>query len=656
MRRFASRILRLSMVCFAFVLVAATARPAASGGPPGRIALSDSLYNAHHPRLLFTDAELPGLFDKVRDGGYDATAYNFIRLVVQYIYPGSSVEALLDGDFGLETIPNLGIAGFLASPMDTSALAIGRNLTIYIANNFAVDADVFYSALRLRALALGYDMFFQNSPDSQRELVRNEIITYIDTMSTSGNYSILEYRPYLSNKAAMAAAALGLAAICLSDETDAARVASALAFADNLIDLWLFFLVDPEGAYNEGVLYGAWSTRNLIYYFRARHAYDGFDYSTDTRIHTMEDWFVYELLPEGKGRTNNLNDCRWDDFVLSQHHTYFDWMQIAAGSHLSAWLYEHTAGPYGSDWGLKADKAATVIWNQNLTPEPPQSTLPRSKLWQNRGLYYYRSGWNLGTTSQDVVFSFYSGKFQGGHAQEDQGQFTLYGYGAKWAIDHGTGNPAKESQAHNIVLIDNVGQHNAGSSIGTNGAIDRFLISEYADYLIADLTEAYTTHSVFNNMNYPFYGVDWSWGYDGGNPVNYAKRCVIAVHDPLRPPYFIVMDDLDKDGLLHDYQWRMHTHDANAVNTGANPIQLTRGTSSLDMYVISPSFDSIQATVTPFNNLNPEPDALVLSLEATAASPSFALLLFPKNTSTPTPAISWDTHAWGFLLTVDWGG
>jgi hypothetical protein len=656
MTRIAARILSLSLLFFASVLVSVSPDSACGNTPRSNQILSDSLYDAHHPRLLFTNAELPGLYNKVRDGGYDDDAYNFIRLVTQYIYPSSSEEELLDGDFGLETMPNLGLAGFLESPIDTNALALGRNLTTYVADNYAVDDDVFYSSLRLRSLALGYDMFFDNSPESLRTVIRNEIISYIDSMTATPVYSLLEFRPYLSNKAAMAAAAIGMAAICLSEETDSARVVKALTFADNITDIWLFFLVDPDGSYNEGVLYASWSLRNLIYYFRARYLYDGYDYSKEIRIHTMEDWFAYELLPEGSGRTNNLNTCQWNDFVLSQHHTYFDWMQIATGSNLAAWLYEHTAGPYGWDWGLKADKAATVIWNQNLPPEPPQNTLRNSKLWYNRGLYYYRSGWHLDAASDDVVFSFYSGKFQGGHAQEDQGQFTLYGYGAKFAIDHGSGSPAKQSEAHNMVLIDGIGQHNAGSSIGTDGAIDNFLISEYADCITADLAEAYTTYSFLNTRDYPFIGADWSWGYDGGNPVNYAKRTVIAVHDTLLPPYFILIDDIEKDGLPHDYEWRMHTHDANTIDTATNPVQITSGTGSLDMYLISPAFDSVQTSVAPFNNLNPDPDALVLSLSTSAVSPTFALLLFPKNTSVPAPAVSWENQPWGFSITLDWGG
>jgi hypothetical protein len=651
------RTLGLFGLCIAVALVPASSPQASGHAAQAEPPLTDSLYNAHHPRLLFQSTELPVLYNKVRDGGADNDAYAFIRLLTLYIYPGSSMEELLDVSFALGSIPNLGVAAFLEDPVDTAASAIGRRITLHIMNNYGVDTDIFYSSLRLRALALGYDMFFGNTTEAVRDSVRNEMVSYIDFMMTNNNHTIFLYRPYLSNKSSMLASSLGLAAIALDGETDPARVAEALDTANIFISHWLNYQLDPDGAYKEGVIYGAWSMRNLAYYFYARKRFDGMDYSTHHRISQMVQWFAFELLPEGAGRTNNLNDCAWEDFVLSRHNAYADWAQTAWGSQLASWLWDYTAGEYGWDWGMEADKATTALWNQDFPGEDPENTLPDSYLWKSRGLYYYRSGWNFGAGSEDVLFSFYSGEFSGGHAQEDQGQFTLYAYGSKFAIDHGPGSRPKQSEAHNMILIDGRGQHNAGSSIGTDGAIPECLLSGFTDYLFSDQTAAYTTYSKLNKQNYPFFGTDWSWGYDGGNPVNYAYRTVITVHDTLLPPYFLIIDDIEKDGLLpHLYEWRLHTHDANTVTAGANPIQITNGPSAMDVYVLSPPFDSVQTSVTPYQNLTSEPDALVLSVSATEISPTFAFLLFPKNGTVPEPVVSQENQPWGFTLTLDWGG
>ncbi|UCG51723.1 MAG: T9SS type A sorting domain-containing protein [Candidatus Latescibacterota bacterium] len=656
MTPFSHRINSLLLLCIFAPFFGVTPGSASGRGAETQPQLTDSLYNAHHPRLLFTTAEIPSLFQKVRDNGNDDDAYALIRHAAEQIYPGLSIEDLLESDYGLNTIPNLGLAGYLETPKDPAPLAIGRDITLYIADSCDVERDDFGSSLRLRSLALGYDMFFENSSESERDYVRNEITSYIDHMTTDKNYEVWLYRPYLGNRSMMIASSLGMAAICLEEETDPARIMAALDFADEIITAWLTHQLDENGAYNEGLVYGGWSMRMLIYYSHARKRYDGYDYSTINRIRNMEKWFAYELLPEGSGRTNNLNDCAYEDYILSRHHTYFDWAQTEWGSSLSSWIWDHTAGDEGWDWELEADNAATVIWNQTLPPVQPESVLPKSLFWDHRGLYYYRSGWQMGPSSKDVLFSFYAGVFQGAHAQEDQGQFTLCGYGAKFAIDHGPGVTAKQTEAHNIVLIDDLGQHNAGLSIGTDGVMREFLLTDFADYLSSDLTRAYTTYSRWNWRNVPFMGQDWSWGYDGGNPVNYAYRTVLVVHDSSLPPYFIIIDDIEKDGLSHEYDWRMHTHVTNSVDASTNPIRISKDTSRLDIHVIEPPFESLQPTVTPFDNKNDEPDAVVLSLSVTETSPEFDLLLFPADQSTTTPLVSKQAYSWGYTLTLNWGG
>jgi hypothetical protein len=152
--------------------------------------LSDSLYTAHHPRLLLTTAELPTLQDKVRDGGVDVDAYALVRLVSDFQYPDSTIQALLGDDLDLDAIPNLGLAGYLEMTPDTSALSLGRAITVYIADSFTVDNDDFGSSLRLRSLALGYDMFFEHSTPADRDYLRSEIISYIDLMTTENTDTI----------------------------------------------------------------------------------------------------------------------------------------------------------------------------------------------------------------------------------------------------------------------------------------------------------------------------------------------------------------------------------------------------------------------------------------------------------------------------------
>jgi len=617
--------------------------------------IPDSLYNAHHPRLLFDDDGIPALYTKVRDGGYDDDAYNFIRLMVDYIYSGDDEAGILDDDYGMSSVPIIALATFLENPQDEATRTMGRDITMYLVDNYSVDFNDYDSSLRLRSLAMGYDCFFTSATPVERQLVVGEIETYIDTMTASINYHVRAHRPYLSNRSAMVAASLGLAAIVLDGETNPNRVEKALGMADRIVANWSGFLIDTEGAYNEGVLYAGWSMRHLAYYFAARKRYDG-RILADVKVRKLERWLAYELLPEGNGKTNNLNDSGYTDDPLAQHHTLFDWAQSEWQSGLSAYMYEHIAGPYGWNWGAKADKAATALWNMNLTPVQPDSILEPSSVWEERGLYYYRSGWPAADNSTDMLLSFYSGVFQGGHAQEDQNHFTLQAFGAKFAIDHGGGSPGKDSESHNIVLIDGAGQHHAGSSIGTDGKIAGYVLGDWADFIRGDATAAYTTYSKLNNPGYPFYFSNWSWGYFGANPVLHARRDVIAVQpcDGL-PAYVFIGDDIDKDGGLHDYQWRLHTADVNTVDTSGVETWITAPTGRMIIHAINPPRSALTAGIAPYNNLTSEPDSKLLTFDATAVNPRFAFLLLPGETGAPAPTVTRDQFAWGVLTTIDWG-
>lgn len=618
-------------------------------------AAGDSLYDAHHPRLLFAPADIPALKSKITDGGVDDAAYAYLRNIADNAFPLWTEYNLLYGDFGFTTMPVLGVATWLAMPEDTASRARGRDLTLYIADNYAVDNEETGSALRLCALSYGYDMFFHNEPDSLRAIVVAEIVGYLQAMSTVP-YHVWERRPYLANHSAMVAGALGLGAICLDGEVDPVLLGNAMDYADAIIDSLLLYQLDPGGSYKEGGLYIGWTMRHLVYYFAARKRFDGFNYGDNPRVREVENWVPYEMLPEGGARLNNMNDCSISTPPLSFHNTFFAYGQSEWNSAMCAWIWDRVSGTYGVDAGLQSDKVATVLWHRNLTPQDPNDVLPKSKIWVDRGLYHYRTGWQTGASSDDVMFTFFSGKFHGGHAQEDQNQFTLYGYGSRFAIDHGPGgSKGKQSQAHNIVLVDGKGEHNAGGSIGIDGEISAYLQNGFVDYVQGDATRAYTTHSPFNNAGYPFPASDWSWGYDGGNPVEKAIRNILAVRGSSLPPYFIIMDDIEKDGAVHLYEWQLHTLVTNSIDVSTSPVRIVDGSSWMNVYSAGHAFGDLTITTSLYDNLTSEPDATRLCFAINADDPYFAFILVPGDVTVVEPVVDTTHETWGSWTTLAWG-
>jgi len=647
-------------ICIVWTIVAGSTAMASTRASPLRppAARADSIYNANHPRLLFTPSELPALGQKVRDGGRDDAAYSQVRDIVKAVYPTKTEEQLFEDTFGVNIMPNLGVAAYLETPTDQAAVEFGRHMTLYIADTYDPDDNVFYSPLRMRALAFGYDMFFAEAPETLRTYIRNEILAYIDTTLSVFRYQRWLYSPYVSNISVVIGSALGLAALCLENEIPADRVRAAITRADDYVGAWHEALLDPGGSYHEGAMYAGWSFRNLAYYFWARkRLYDHFDYSSLDKIRNLEKWIAFSTLPIGGAAVNNVNDTAYLNYPLSRHHTYLDWAQTAWGSGLSAWLWERFVGPdYGHESGILADKTATVLWHKGLVPESPRDVVSRHCLWPQQGLYYYRTGWPEQDASDDVVFSFHSGKFRGGHAQEDQNDFTLYGYGNVFAADNGFGSPAKDSEGHNVVFIDGKGQHNAWPSLGTDGAIRESVLSGFADYLLGDATAAYTTYSEFNRPGYPFPDDDWSNGYDGGNPVEFAYRRVVAVHERSSPPYFIIADDIRKDAAPHLYQWRLHTREDNMIDASVNPVRIEGGTGAMELLVLSPPFDSLEVTQTPFDNGNEDPNTTVISLAVERVNPHFCCLLIPDERPPRHLVTDCSDHPWGATALLEWPG
>jgi hypothetical protein len=584
--------------------------------PLTNVALAQSPDYRNHPKLLLTMDDVSALQQKVQGNSTSATTYRFIRGQTRR-YTLQHADTLLTYLEGLSTVPELGLVHLVEAPSLTPgktappdyaalpshhmsmqmALAIGaklREVVLHLARTRSVDDDDYGSSLRLRSMALGYDMGFADATAGERQEVRDAIVAYMEYMPPRYSYYRYSENPHASNRGMMVGAAIGLGVIAVWDDVPAVSQAALLPLLDFGHQLVLKCLTDilaSDGSYREGVLYAGWMMRHAIPYIEARRRFDGVDLADAPRVQGLADWLCYEMLPEGGGRTNNINDSLWQTRPLAVHTTYLDWAQARYASATAAYLQQHISGLHGYDYGSDADKVATVLWNQDMAIVNPGNFLNNGQLFEERGIYFYRSAWKNGNSGDEILFSFQSSQFWGGHAQEDHNHFTLYAYGDRFAVDHGAPGPnmeAKETAAHNVVLIDGVGQHNAGNSIGTDGRITTVLLGAFADYVCGDAASAYVTYSPFNAPDVPFPGSDWSWGYDGGNPVERADRHIVWVKGAGAPPYCLIADDIRKDGAPHQYDWRLHTDSTNVVDHATNPVVISGAQSELQLFFAQP--------------------------------------------------------------------
>jgi hypothetical protein len=174
------------------------------------------------------------------------------------------------------------------------------------------------------------------------------------------------------------------------------------------------------------------------------------------------------------------------------------------------------------------------------------------------------------------MFSMEAGQYHPvTHNQSDKASFTLYGLGARWAIDSGYGNtrqPGDRDQtvAHNAILVDGAGQALAGRGIGTSGQILAFADGKDFGYCLADATDAYRR----NSRNQP--GIDLRRALRHG--IFFRPRKGV-------PAYAVVLDDIEKDDAPHRYTWLLHTAPENQVQLRQASAVVVPGVASGNAYV-----------------------------------------------------------------------
>lgn len=630
-----------------------------------------------HPRLLFTSADIPGLRDKVQDGvGGDDAAWPKLFILADDVLTKSFSNLPDAGYSETQAIELLGVAHQLAAeghPSKTAYRDHCRTLALAMAGaHLSNGADGYTGGHRLFALSYALDMCFEGAPPADRAAIVAEIDAILRQFYWRWDY--YHFPPYTSNKGLMAAAGMGMAAIVLQGEpVDPTHLTDAFARSAEFLASHMTSVTGSDGAYTEGVLYGAWSMRFLAPYFEARRRFDGTDLGAASNFTRMVEWMAYGIKPNAQARVENLNDTLASAYPLGVHSTLLEWAMYRQQSGIAAWIWGKEMPHHSFD--SRTDVVATILWNSGLAAQNPGATLPKERVFPHRGLYYYRTGWpDAGQAeSDDTVFSLYSGKFWGGHAQEDQGQFSLFAHGIDFVVDTGTSAMGKESRGHNVILIDTMtqpgegDQHKAGSSIGTDGALVGWLLSPFADFVHARNKAAYDTHSEFNNANWPHPGDTWC--NDVEFPVERADRFVLSVKRSASvPEYFAIFDDMRKDGTPHHYRWLLHSQRDNCFGITGDRVTISKSNSNctsycpacgeLDVVFVSPVAPqlALDQDIYVLPEGNDDGDTRRLRADTTAIEPEYFVLLLPRAAEAEPAAVTRPATSGGHAARIVWPG
>ena len=610
-----------------------------------------------HPRLLFDPDVLASLPDSIAADPVKLHAWQAVEqdlLTLAYLAP----SVVLDDNYGLTNLPHMALGVALADePLasDCAAQLIEVAEHLIASESPGSGPDDHATALRLRALLVCYDNGYAAASPAELQRVLVEIRGYLELMTTDFEFTRGVHNPYCSNHSLAVGAALLLAELCLDEDLPQdPLLARAVALGDSLIDKGLGDLLGEDGSYAEGGLYQAYVHRMLIPVWDAAHRLRGLQLWDPARVRGSLEWTAYLLAARGGGYFLNRNDCSETTRPLSRHNSLWEWSQaFGPDPDFARWVQYSVTGENGYSFGTNSDQLAVILWHRRGPLRSPQSFLDSQRLFPDTGLYVYRAGWPGLGADESFHFTIQASEFKGGHWQEDVGQFTFEAFGYEFAMDNGPGLPAKETEGHNLPLVDGIGQHNAGGSIGTDGKFSLLLDAGFCRAMLAEVRSAYAGHSPFNNQDYPYPGTDWSWGYDDGNPLTRADRWVLLFpRPPDELPTFYLLDDLEKGGERMTVEWRQHFKQTVGLSVSGTDYDYVCANGRVAGKLIAPPPEETAWTIDSFNNGGPDEETRLLSITHASEQARFLWQMMPILPGQPELPLVIERFAGGARATL----
>lgn len=462
-------------------------------------------------------------------------------------------------------------------------------------------------------IALLYDLLVDYWDDEQRR----RVISHVDeTFECSRKIGPEAYKYRDNNQGNRFLAGQFLMCLAFQDldikfSEDARRIAY---HAPAAIENYLRFICGRDGVPVEGASYGQ---SNMHFFYLVSHAFErkGLGVGTkDKRYEKLVDFVVQETLYH-EGWVNNFGDCdkvkcsqlmyilgvdkqlpvalwNWDLFAMKKDHPF------------TALSTEEPGKDFNEvPWAL--------LWpdDQACLPEPPDREYPLNRFFQDRGLVSIRSGFD----HSSMHATLFSGKksCMHGHFQADINQITFYALGENFLIDSGyfkkdkpaegliKNGVARDSEYHNLILVDGVGQVHPMNQDGWGmGEIMDFQSSHKSAYVLGNAQEAY---------------------------LGTANRCErhLYVNMEKDRQFAILVDDMDCDGSEHDYTLLLHTDQSNTFRINKSLVVIEGKECDLELHLHGSNKIKIEQDICD------QHPRLRISMRAIRAQ--FVILMYPRK-------------------------
>ena len=581
-----------------------------------------------HPRVLISPSELPGLRKHLVTSAVGQSSIERMRLAAQ---EDTDVSRQLMFRAFLALIDDDAVAG----------VSVGTDIAERaVATGGVVGDDPDHQ------LALAYDFAYDFIGPTDRDTIRTAL-----SMATFGqrSYGMDEtvidreappnWQPYGMN--------LLLTALAIEDEPgyDASIYGASLALLNDFLTYEIF----TDGATKEEMHYFNYGMNHgsMAMIAMAKRGDDLFGHPQIRRLHN---WYVHSIEPFGYRFSEH-----WDSFTDSRNGgitSMYAALKFAwPADPVIDYVYRHRMKDNYSGSGDRFGLLMNTIFGRDYRFNQPGSALGLGNTYYSseRGFLITRDQWD----SQALVLHFENRRNHHilGHTHADRNNFTLSALGKRWAVDWGFG--VVQSYDHNVVTIDGRGQE----YYTPPGEIVSFADEPVATVIIGDAEYAYDYRWTTRTRTTAPQNAGYDWEPEPNQPVSNnplrralspnaverAFRIAVLVRGP--QPYILIIDDIQKDDVVHQYQWLMQLDDEVSLlsNEGSDLILENQPARLLVRVLAAAAAPNMEIQTTTIERWTDEGPYTSLgehrrvNIEVQAVAPDFRILLFPHMPKTPLP-------------------
>lgn len=452
-----------------------------------------------HPRLFFTDEELPRIKDALKKDLLVQQWYDRLSEEAQQMLAEPPVEYKLVGPrllrqsrAALRRISTLAGLYRLDGDQRWSARARTEMLTAaafpdWNPKHFLDTAEM------TTALAIGYDWLYDHLSVEDRATIRRALIEKglkqgLDAYTREPQWTKANHGTAWTeadhNWNQVCNGGMIVGALAIADEEPALAAAIINGARKSIVVPMRKFA--PDGGYEEGPGYWNYGTRYNVFFLAAIKSALGTDFGL-TKMPGFADTGLFRMHIIGPlGQTFNYADSR----AKAESASQMLWLARALDRPMYAAHERLVAGDRPDIFHL--------LWSGNNSRAIGKLNLSLDYIFRNVNVALFRSAWQ---DAKATYVGFKGGDNKANHSHLDLGTFVLDALGERWALDLGPDDYnlpdyfskrqrwtyyRLRTESHNTLTIDNKNQNPSGRA-----PLIAYLSTTRRAFAVADLTDGY---------------------------------------------------------------------------------------------------------------------------------------------------------------------